>query len=109
MFPISVSDIFKILEKKPVWKMLTIFSRRVDALEEHATELCFQTKNPNEKQISNSPECTLCGGEMQVVKESPHEYLGIIGYKIHFMKCSVCAYNTSRLYTPRKGYDASMD
>ncbi len=98
---ISVSDILKLLEQLPWWKRLREAPARIDELERRLNALEGRAAKPAPPA---GRECPRCGVTMAVVREKPDLMFGPVGVKAHDLRCPDCGEETTRQYSPGKGY-----
>lgn len=97
---ISVSDIVKLIEQVPLWKIIKELPKKVNELENRISLL--------EEKIDvgggAAMACPKCGNKMAVISESEHGMFGFAGVKTHTMKCEKCQNIATRDFDPGKGY-----
>lgn len=101
---ISVSDILKLLDQIPIWKVVAGLPRRVAELERAVGELQEKFATASSPKAPSGKECPICGATMKVLSEWPHPNFGFAGRKIHALECSECGNKTNRDFEPGKGY-----
>ena len=87
--PVSVSDMLKLLDKIPEWAGLKRMQARIDALEAKVAALAAQR--------AAADACPACGSALAFVSERPHPTFGRMGQRERTLKCSNCAYTTTRM------------
>jgi uncharacterized protein with PIN domain len=87
MFPITVSDLLKILDSIPVWKDLKALPGRLKSLEERVSAL-------EHKPIASAPKgkrCPFCGEEAFFLEKSERDpIMGDVGVMLRTYKCRSC-------------------
>ena len=102
MLPVSVSDILKLLEQIPIWKAVAGLPKRVAELERKVAALEAAAKGGAQRPTGR--ECPVCGAEMRVTAETPDPTFGVLGVKLHSLKCGECGTAAQRQFEPGKGY-----
>jgi len=99
---LSASDVLKILEEIPLWKVVSTLPKRVAELERKIAALeATQTARPSGR---TGRECPFCDSQMKVTSEHDDPTFGFAGVKSHIMQCPNCDKMAQRQYDPKKGY-----
>jgi hypothetical protein len=87
-----LGEIVELLKRWDVWKRVEAAPERIDALEKRVAEL--------EAKLRRAPgeACPSCGAlAFRIMSSQPHPTLGVVGARVHHMKCEECGFTDQKI------------